>query len=372
MNQLKLILLISSFILPLSLAVSIFRQSDKNLPKRIMAIGLLNSAVVFLFNYFYFERAYPLYSYLHSVHIATMLWLFPSFHLYIKAIILDDKRIQRGWPHFLPGLVCGAISASLFWGWLDQDERIYYLINYRQGCELATWNLKSLYCLRMAVVAILTAQVAYYSYVLIMLPQCYKKRLQEEFSNIERFSLDWVKWFTLSFLLIATLCVLFYAFTPLAGQTDVALITFLFLFSTLIWWMGIFSLRQQKAQIASITSECDIPPPPSQTAIKDDELTVKLIEYIATRQAFLRSDITLTIASREIGTNRTYLSGLINQQFGMNFNTFINQYRAEYIYNYQIDHNRMTQDELAEIGGFGSVSSMKRALKRWKKWAETK
>ena len=52
--------------------------------------------------------------------------------------------------------------------------------------------------------------------------------------------------------------------------------------------------------------------------------------------AYLQADISLTNVSRILGTNRSYLSSIINNKFGMNFNAYVNQYRVKYIKDYWI------------------------------------
>ncbi len=73
MAHLKLILLISSFIIPLILAITLLATAKRDLPKQVMGIGLMNAFFVFLANYFYFQKLYLDYSRIHSLHIAAVL-----------------------------------------------------------------------------------------------------------------------------------------------------------------------------------------------------------------------------------------------------------------------------------------------------------
>ena len=42
----------------------------------------------------------------------------------------------------------------------------------------------------------------------------------------------------------------------------------------------------------------------------------------------------------------------------------MNQFRIRYVEDYLKQHPKTSKDELVNIGGFGSVSSLKRALKK--------
>ena len=67
-----------------------------------------------------------------------------------------------------------------------------------------------------------------------------------------------------------------------------------------------------------------------------------------------------------LGTNRTYLSTIINQQFGMNFNTYINYYRIKYVNEYSKNNPKTSKEDLVQLGGFGSKSTMLRAMNKMK------
>ena len=88
----------------------------------------------------------------------------------------------------------------------------------------------------------------------------------------------------------------------------------------------------------------------------------KLKKHMQKNKVYLQPDVSLTQLSRELGTNRTYLSQLINRQLNMNFCNFINQYRLQEIDKYLIEKPGATNQELADMAGFGSVLSMKRAM----------
>jgi len=95
-------------------------------------------------------------------------------------------------------------------------------------------------------------------------------------------------------------------------------------------------------------------------------LVKSLMAYFEKEKPYLQPDLTLTNASKVIGTNRTYLSAVINSNFGVNFNVFVNQFRICYVEDYLKLHPKTSKDELVDIGGFGSVSSLKRALNKQK------
>ncbi|HKJ40784.1 MAG TPA: helix-turn-helix domain-containing protein [Sunxiuqinia sp.] len=360
MDHLKLTLLISSFVIPLILAVTLLVTAKKDLSRKVMGLALLNAFFVFLANYFYFQKLFPVYSAIHSLHIATVLWIFPSVYLYVKTIVVNKESFRRELVHLVPGLVFGMISATLFYGFLDQGERIYYLSNYRNGVHFSGFNLRMITWFRSSDVLLIVAQVIFYSVKFFRLPVKYNEKLNQEYSNIDNFSLDWLKWFNMSFVLVGLLSISFYIFNPFRQENDFFLIIFLFTISAFIWIVGIWSFKQEKAEITEQpTTSVSIP---NGNVFKDDALEKRLLDYFEMEKPFLNPELNLTIVCREIGTNRSYLSSVINNRFEMNFNAFVNQYRVQHIQEYLQEHPDTSRENLVQIAGFGSISSLKRAL----------
>lgn len=329
----------------------------------IMGFGLLNAFFVFLANYIYFHKLFETYSYIHSLHIATVLWIFPSIYLYIKSIVESEKQLKKEFWHFLPGLIFGLTSAILFGLLLSPDEKIYYLSNYRSGVQFESQNIKMVSVFRSTDVLLIVGQVIYYSVKFIQVPNKYQLELNEEYSNIENFSINWLKWFNVSFVSIGLLCVSFYMFNPFHEKNDFFLILFLFSISAFIWVLGIWSFKQKKPEF-SFDSIPEILTEDRYSLNKDEELARNLIDYFEKERPYLQPDLTLTTVCKIIGTNRTYLSAVINSNFGVNFNVFVNQFRVHYIEDYLKQYPKTTKEELVDIGGFGSISSLKRAMKK--------
>jgi len=330
-----------------------------------MAFGLLNVFFVFFANYFYFQKIFEIYICLHSLHIATVLWVFPSLYLYVKAVVSDEKYFRKELYHLLPGFFFGLTSAILFYGFLSQDERIFYLSNYRTGTQFSSLNLKILARFRVFDVLFLIIQIIYYSLTMIRIPIKYEEKLNEEFSNIENFSIRWVWGFVISFVTVGLLCIVFYMFNPFQEDKELFLVFFLFLVSSFTWIIGLWSFKQKRPEAyfqepetaAEVIS-------PTVNLKEENELVKKLITYFEKEKPYLQPDLNLTAVCKKIGTNRTYLSSVINSDFGMNFNTFVNKYRLDYADEFLQKYPGRTKEELARVAGFGSISSLKRAMNR--------
>lgn len=91
-----------------------------------------------------------------------------------------------------------------------------------------------------------------------------------------------------------------------------------------------------------------------------------LMYSITEEKVFLDTGITLSLLAEKLGVNRSYLSQVINAEFGKNFNQFINYYRVlEACAHLRHSENiKYTIDYIAQKSGFKSISSFNTAFKK--------
>jgi AraC-like DNA-binding protein len=88
----------------------------------------------------------------------------------------------------------------------------------------------------------------------------------------------------------------------------------------------------------------------------------KLLAEFETEKLYLDSNLNINDVVQKIGTNRTYVSAIINQQYNLNFCSFVNNYRLEELERIFRLTPSLSNELLAEQSGFGSFNSMKRAI----------
>lgn len=360
MEHFELIVLITSFVLPLIMALSI-SISCKRLCSRVMVLVMLNAALVFLFNYLYFEHEFLLYSYIHSLHIGTVLWLYPSIYIYVRSVIRHRIEVRTLF-HLLPGIFFLVLSAILFYGYMHEQERIYYLTNYRnESVHFKSAAVRLFAVIRLVDVGVILLQVIYYSIAIVRLVNRYQHEIAEEYAELSAYSMIWVKRMVYFFLVIGILFIIYYSLNSYSKENSLVLMILLFLVSTFMWILGLISVRLRMVPMAVALQTTELVPP----KLPCDEINVllmKLEKYMENEKPYLNSAITLTSISRKIGTNRSYLSSLINQHYGMNFNMYINRYRAAFALELSRQMPNMKKEDICEQSGFGSMATMKRAL----------
>ena len=81
------------------------------------------------------------------------------------------------------------------------------------------------------------------------------------------------------------------------------------------------------------------------------------------RRAFLEPHLTVTEVARRLQTNKTYISKLVNETYGMPFPDLINALRVRHAQEYRAAHPGARQQEIAAACGFSSVSFFNRVFK---------
>jgi AraC-like DNA-binding protein len=363
MEHFKLFFITASFLFPFALSVVFFLDFRKNTSRKIMAFALLNTAQIFLCNYFFLQQDYSVYYPLHSLNAALQFTVFPLIYLYIRSIVSPKDKIKHQLLHLLPSVLMFFVASYIFYIYTSKKDMLYFLEHNRQGDHFEEYSFFVLKVSRYVHLTLIAIQGALYAMAFIRIPKEFDLKLRNEFSNIENFSINWINKYLLSFAVVVAGGFVAYAIFPLKGVADFIIKLLFFVFSAFVCRLGILALRQQ--QVAEIDLDDIIPDvvlQSEQAQITDTKLVKKLTEYMIKKQLYLQPDISLTSLACTLGTNRTYLSAIINQQYGMNFNAYINSLRAEFAKQFLEENPNTKKEELCHKAGFGSISTMQRAM----------
>lgn len=85
-----------------------------------------------------------------------------------------------------------------------------------------------------------------------------------------------------------------------------------------------------------------------------------LLQKIDDERLYLQPGLTLAELAQQLGTNRTMLSKLVNEETGMPFAEFINRKRIAYVRRLETEHPELRKEDLAEQAGYTSMRSFYR------------
>ena len=137
------------------------------------------------------------------------------------------------------------------------------------------------------------------------------------------------------------------------------------LFSILLFIIGFLGNRQ--VQVVNQIVRFNEMYPDEETAVKEsNEVVIKLEEYFTNQKPYLSKDLKIWEVSKIINSNRTYVSGVINKHYGVNFCTYVNHYRVEEARRMleTESFNGYTLEHIGDLSGFGSLNSFIRAFQK--------
>lgn len=363
MTHFDTILLIASFVVPFLLAVQLFTDKRKSLSRSIMSHIQLISAIIFLLLYFYFIEDYRLYVPFHSLHAMLEFSIFPLLYIYVKSVVKPGFNLRKKLVHLIPAFIVLITGSYLFYIHYSFDELQYFLTNNRRG-EVFDSRFNLLIISRYISLAAIAVQAVAYSFAFFKLPAEYNEKLKREFANIENFSIDWINTYLVSCGVVTAVGIGIYALVPIEGLQQHLIVVIFAGFSAYMVRLGVLALRQESSP--SVLNEDEADKTAEVEKIMDPKLQELLTFHMEEKKVFLQPDINLTILAKSLGTNRTYLSAFINQQFGKNFNSYINDYRIEYVKKILAEDPSISKESLCQAAGFGSCSTLQRALKKVK------
>lgn len=121
----------------------------------------------------------------------------------------------------------------------------------------------------------------------------------------------------------------------------------------------------------SVTEEAEIIAiePASKENAADEVLTEwkpKLLGLLQEEKIYEDPELTLTQVAKQLQSNPSFISMVVNRGFGLNFNDFINQFRIEAVKEMlkKGEHKKQTLLGIAYECGFNSKATFNRAFKK--------
>ena len=144
-------------------------------------------------------------------------------------------------------------------------------------------------------------------------------------------------------------------------------------FSALLFYGGLIGFRQDFT-IASFEKDihCNgalngegMDCPDEGNGIRTSLLREKLLSLLEDQRLYTQPDLRITDLARRLGSNRAYVSRVINQQLNTNFSDLVNSYRLKHAQKLLLNSkNPLSMEEIAESSGFPSRSTFYRVFRQ--------
>ena len=362
--MIKIIALLSILFISLYGAIFLFATSNKKFKNRFfLGLFFFNSFLIFIGHFLSFNEYWNAFRYFDFIFLGALLGFYPLYYLYIYSAFSFNIVATKKIHHFLPSIFVTILMFIVTFLTSRENYQLYMNNNLHGINTLNTEAIRLSYIYNGARI-FYVGQILFYNFLTIRFLILAKNKMDNFFSNIEKFQLQYFYIINISFILLMTIpgfYVTIIGRTPL-NENDIQLLFICTLFTLLYIILAIIGLRQIPVQINLLNKEES----PNSPQSSQTELTIieeNLLVYFKSEKPWLDPNLNIMQVAKHIGTNRSYISNIINERIGCNFNQFVNSYRINEAKTLLNQTPELAISEISELAGFGSVNTFIRIFK---------
>lgn len=356
-------LLISPIYIALLWSVTLVGNTKKySNPRIYLGWFMLIPFVIFLSHSLYFAALTNIYPYFDIVLQCASLLVFPAYYIYFRLLTVDDKfSVKAHYRYFLIPIILTVVYAIAIL-FTPKIEFRTWLFNERAYPDSP--NIQLLGILRFIIKLTYLIQIGLTLLGNSILIKKYGSKAEQYYSNEKDGKYNNAKMLNYSIIIMSLGA---FVLTILGRQLLVSKELIICLgwsiFSLVLFIIGYMGITQKPINptfdlvVDNLYSE-----PIDMTNISQKKILQKLLTEFEHNKIFLNSHLNILDVVKTIGSNRTYISTIINQRYNQNFCTFVNAYRMAELKRIFLENVDYTNEALAKYSGFGSVNSMKRAI----------
>ena len=348
-----------------------YKQHDS--AKKFFTFFLLACTVLYFSHAIYFHRYIYFYSLIESLYTFCSLAAYPLYYLYICKLTSTNKFSLNNFWVILPALIISLLSV-IFYSMMNGAERIsfveYHFFEKTEGLSFQRFAEKAQEVRIFATKAVFILQlipVAYYGHRKL---SRFNKAVSNYYADTENRTLAPVQKLLLVFILFA----IFSGTANLLGREFFIRESWLLVIPSLIFGSMLFLVSYiaytQHFTAIDFSREADNvcrEETEAETTSNHDTtiLSSRLKQLMEEEQLFRQKDLHISDIAIHLGSNRTYVSNYINQELGLSFSDYINQYRIGYAQSKMTDSRvALSMMEISEQSGFANEVSFYRNFKK--------
>jgi AraC-like DNA-binding protein len=362
--------MIRTIILLLPIYVALFwsvalagNGKKRSTPRKFLGKFMLFPLIIFISHLIYFAPYPEIYPWFDVILQYASLMAFPIYYIYFRLLTVDDKFSIKAHGRFL--IIPMLIGTIYVVGVLLTPKVEFRTWLFDQNAYSDSLHIKFLDVMRYIIRIIYLIQVVVSVTGNYLLIRKYSSKAEQYYSDLQDGKYNNAIMLNRSIIVLGLTAFIFILVGRqyLMGQNvmiDVGWIVF----SVMLFIIGYMGLKQKPIN-PTYDLETDM-------QVQDDEIkqlsdTQKAILHKLTmefeqKKIYLNSQLNILDVVQAVGTNRSYISAIINQQYHQNFCAFVNSYRMVELDRILHDHQDFSNEMLAESCGFGSVISLKRAV----------
>jgi AraC-like DNA-binding protein len=367
------VIFISGIFLSFFIVVLLLTKKPKSLTDNILAVWIAIIGIHLLGYYFKQIGYWETYPHLIGTTAPMPLFHGPMLYLYTLYSLRYDRKIRSAdYLHFVPALAAYLYMSKFFFFYTPEEKILL------DNGELKEYMLFSVVLL----IAILISGITY-AILAYRLTIKHKQKIENNFSYREGINIKWLRNCILGIgmvFLSATIIVLVRDALGFEFSFNADYIIYIILIG-LVFYIGYFGIKQEnifssRAHIEGIETfesvervEHGKSEKYRNSGMKSDlvaEMYGKLLMVMDEKKPYLDPKISLSGLAQILEISPNQLSQIINQESGVNFHDFINNYRVEEFIRRAQTNKNFSLLALALDSGFNSKSSFNHIFKKQK------
>ena len=361
--MIKIIALLSTLFLNLYGSFFLFSASNKKFKNRFfLALFFFNSFVLFVGHFLSFNEYWNVFRYFDFIFLASLLAFYPLYYLYLFSAfnfyIVKSKWIY----HFIPSILIAVLMliATSITSWEHYD---IYMNNNLYGTKLTSNSSLLLAYLYKGSRAFHLLQILVYNYLAIRYILKARSQINNSFSDLDSYQLRFFYIVNISFILLMSIPGFYATIIGRASfnTNEWSLLVVCLLFTTLYLILAFVGLRQIpiNVNLSKNNKKVDLEIHPNDLI----QIEKQLVNYFNNDKPWLNPNLNIWDVASKIGSNRSYVSKIINESMGFNFNHFVNYFRIKEAKLLLKENPNLSISEISELSGFGSMNSFIRIFK---------
>lgn len=362
--------MIRTIILLLPIYVALFwsvalagNGKKRSTPRKFLGKFMLFPLIIFISHLFYFAPYPEIYPWFDVILQYASLMAFPIYYIYFRLLTVDDKFSIKAHGRFL--IIPTLIVVIYAVGVLLTPKIEFRTWLFDQNAYPDSLHIKFLNVMRFIIRIIYLIQVVVSVTGNYLLIREYSSKAEQYYSDLQDGKYNNAIMLNRSIIVFGLVAFIFI----LVGrqylmEQNIMIDVGWIVFSVMLFIIGYMGIKQKPIN-PTYDLETDM-------KVRNDEIKQlpdsqkiilnKLIMEFAQKKIYLNSQLNILDVVQAIGTNRSYISAIINQQYHQNFCAFVNSYRLDELERIMSNQHDVSNEILAERCGFGSVISLKRAV----------
>jgi AraC-like DNA-binding protein len=335
----------------------------RSTPRKFLGKFMLFPLIIFISHLFYFAPYPEIYPWFDVILQYASLMAFPIYYIYFRLLTVDDKFSIKAHGRFL--IIPTLIVVIYAVGVLLTPKIEFRTWLFDQNAYPDSLHIKFLNVMRFIIRIIYLIQVVVSVTGNYLLIREYSSKAEQYYSDLQDGKYNNAIMLNRSIIVFGLVAFIFI----LVGrqylmEQNIMIDVGWIVFSVMLFIIGYMGIKQKPIN-PTYDLETDM-------KVRNDEIKQlpdsqkiilnKLIMEFAQKKIYLNSQLNILDVVQAIGTNRSYISAIINQQYHQNFCAFVNSYRLDELERIMSNQHDVSNEILAERCGFGSVISLKRAV----------